>query len=157
MRPAAAVLVFAVAFLAACNGADTMTKQDLIARGDAACQKREKRFAEIQAKPPTSAQDAEDQTAKLIAASEQELSVLKDLKAPDDLQPKLDRYIAAKEEAVGFLEEGLEAAKEENEQAFGEARAKTGKDQVKRLKLAREVGFKECSRPTRPGAAEGGR
>jgi hypothetical protein len=57
------------------------------------------------------------------------------------------RYLNAREQGIALLKKGLAAAQGGNAQAYAAAQAAITKGQVKRLKLARAVGFTECSRP----------
>ncbi len=83
----------------------------------------------------------------MIAAYEEELADLETLSVPPDLADELDRYIAARERALEPLRDGLEAARAGDAQAYAEAQAEAAAGQVERTRLARAVGFSECSVP----------
>ncbi len=141
--------VVATGALAACGGGDsqTLSKHDLIVKGDGICATGQKRFADVGQAPPTSAKQAAQQSATLVASATEELNGLKALNAPTDLQPKLDAYLKTKAEALDLLKQRKEAADKADENAYGQVNAKLAKGQPERLRLAEAVGFKKCSRP----------
>jgi hypothetical protein len=127
--------------------ADELSREELIAEGNEICAEAQAAFADLQADPPTTAREAADLTEQLIGISEDELEEIGDLDAPAELDDELDRYLDARERGIELLRDGLEAARDEDATAYAEAQASVAEDQVERLKLAREVGFTECSRP----------
>jgi hypothetical protein len=129
------------------NGGGTLTKSEFISRGDEICKNAHDQFAELQKNPPTTADEAAALTQKLIDISESELSQLRDLNAPAAVQSSLDKYLGSREQGIAILKKGLAAAQNGDARAYAAAQAETAKTQVKRLKLARAVGFNECSRP----------
>lgn len=157
LRWTAPFLLIALAPLAGCGGgSETLSEQELIAKGDAACQQGQKRFAEIGQLRPQSAEQAGEVTAKLIASAKVELGKLKALEPPAELEEKFNAYLAAKEEALEILEKRKAAADRADEGAYGRLGNRLAKGQPQRLKLAQAVGFKHCSRTVTPEAAEGG-
>jgi hypothetical protein len=157
-RPAVAVLgalglLAAIAALAAVfdvgpfenEGGSSLTKAEFIAKGDRACKRAHDQFAELQQTPPNSAEGAVALTQNLIEISENELSQIRSLDAPPELEGALDRYVAAREEGIAILERGLEAAQDRNQRAYAGAQADIAAGQVERLELAQAVGFSECS------------
>jgi hypothetical protein len=150
-RPVAigALVVLAV-LVAGCGpfgGDDELTQGEFVAQGDEICRKGRAQFAELQQQPPRTPKAAADLTGQLIEITEQEISKLRGLDAPSDLQEALDRYIEAREQGLAILREGEAAAEREDATAYARAQAEIAKGQVKRAKLARGVGFTECSRP----------
>jgi hypothetical protein len=142
----AAVLIAAIVFDLG-PFADELTEQDLIAKGDEICSEAHDAFTDLQQRPPTTARAAADLTEQLIHISEDELDQLRDLNAPAELDDELDRYLASREEAIDLMHDGLDAANDDDAFAYADAQAKIAAGQVERLKLARAVGFTECSRP----------
>jgi hypothetical protein len=124
---------------------ETLTEAEFIARGDRICERAHDQFAELQAEVPNSAEGAIALTHNLIEISENELDEMRALSAPPDAQEALDRYLEAREEGIDLLEQGLEAAKDGDAQAYAQAQAKIASGQLRRLNLARAVGFSECS------------
>ena len=123
----------------------SLTKTEFIAKGDQACKRAHGQFAELQKKPPNSAEGAVALTQNLIEISQNELSQIRALDAPPEVQPALERYLRAREQGIALLEQGLEAAQDRNARAYADAQAEVAAGQVRRLKLAQEVGFSECS------------
>jgi hypothetical protein len=132
---------------------EPLTKQELIAKGDAICRQARTQFEQLQQNPPTTPQGAATLTQKLIDISESELSELRDLNPPAALKSSLDDYVGALDKNISVLKKGLKAAQQNDATGYAKAQAETVSEQVKRLQLARAVGFRECSRPV--GAAAG--
>jgi hypothetical protein len=159
--------VVAAVLVAGCGGGgstsptttsgEPLTKQELIAQGDAICRQALEKFRQLQQNPPTTAEDAATLTQELIDITETELAQLRDLKPPASIQSSLDAYLKALETNIAVLKQGLKAAQQNDAPGYAKAQAKTVSQQVQRLSLARAVGFKECSRPagTAPGSAAG--
>jgi len=133
---------------------EPLTKQELIAKGDAICRQARTQFEQLQQNPPTTPQGAATLTQKLIDISETELSQLRDLSPPAVLKSSLDDYVGALDRNISVLKKGLKAAQQNDATGYAKAQAETVSEQVKRLQLARAVGFRECSRPV--GTAAGG-
>jgi uncharacterized protein YhaN len=123
----------------------SLTQAEFIAKGDQACERAHEQFAELQRTPPNSAEGAVSLTQNLLEISEGELSQIRRLDAPPEVQDALDRYLRARERGIALLERGLEAARDRNAGAYADAQAKIAAGQVQRLKLAQAVGFSECS------------
>jgi hypothetical protein len=138
-------------------GGEQLTKQELIAQGDSICQRASDDFEQLQQNPPTTAEGAATLTQRLIDITETQVSQLRELTPPPALQSSLDDYLKALDKNIAVLKQGLKAAQQNDAPGYAKAQAKTVKDQVQRLELARAVGFKECSRPagTAPGSAGG--
>ena len=126
-------------------GGTSLTRAEFTAKGDQACERAHDQFAELQKIPLNSAEGAVALTQNLIEISENELSQIRALDAPPEVQPALDRYLGAREEGITLLKRGLVAAQDRNARAYAEAQAEVAAGQVRRLKLAEAVGFTECS------------
>jgi hypothetical protein len=127
------------------DGGTSLTRAELIAKGDQACEQAHGQFAELQKNPPNSAEGAVTLTQNLIEISENELSQIRALDAPPAVQPALDRYLRAREQGIALLKQGLEAAQDKTARAYARAQAEIAAGQVRRLKLAEAVGFSKCS------------
>jgi hypothetical protein len=125
---------------------DELSKAKFTAEGDRICVQAHDQFAELQKAPPNSAEGAATLTEDLIEISEGELDQIRSLNVPAAVEPALERYLRAREEGIAILKQGLQAAQDENASAYATAQAKIAKGQLRRLKLARAVGFTECSR-----------
>ncbi len=140
------------------GGAETtttapLTRAEFVAKGDDICRQAAERYGQLQQEPPTTSAGAADQTRKLIAITGDELAQIKALSPPAELTAALDRYLGARERGVAILKQELKAAQSNDPGAFAAARATMAAGQVARLRLARAVGFEDCSRP---GAAASG-
>jgi predicted transcriptional regulator len=157
IRVAAFAAAVSAVVLAGCGGGgsststaasgEALSKQELIAKGDAICRQAREQFQQLQQNPPTTAEDAAALTQKLIDITESELSQLRQLTPPASAESSMDDYLKAMEKNVGVLKQGLKAAQQGDATGYAEAQAKTVSQQVERLQLARSVGFNECSRP----------
>jgi hypothetical protein len=123
----------------------SLSKAEFIAKGDEVCKRAHDQFAELQKKLPNSAAGAVDLTQNLVEISENELSQIRALDAPPQVQEALDRYLRAREQGIAVLKRGVQAAEERNARAYADAQAEIAAGQVRRLKLAQAVGFSECS------------
>lgn len=137
------------------EGTSTLTEAQFAARGDEICKRAHDKFAELQKTPPNSAEGAVTLTQNLIEISQEELSQIHSLEAPADVLPALNRYLQAREQGIALLQQGLQAAQDENATAYAEAQAKIADGQLRRLNLARAVGFTECSRVSGGNAGTG--
>jgi hypothetical protein len=149
--PAGAVAALAATALLAGAGcgedAEPVTAAELVSRGDAICAEGRQRFAEVQSEAPPNATAAAAQTAELVQIATDELNELREIRPPEELREPYDRYLEARGRALELLERGQEAAEDQNAEAYGKAQAEAAAAQAERLKLARAVGFKQCSRP----------
>jgi hypothetical protein len=132
---------------------DALGEDEFIARGDEICRVARERVAEVQRDLPTSRQESARFTADLIGILDQEVGELRALDPPDEKREAFDRYLRAREEAIGFLRDGLEAAQRNDAEAYAEAQADVAAGQVERAELAQQVGFTECGRPLTGGPA----
>lgn len=131
---------------------DAPSGEEFVQRGDEICASAQDQVAELRREPPTNPAQSARFTQELIGISEEEVAQLEDLEAPEERQDVFERYLRAREQAIGFLHEGLEAAKSEDAAAYAEAQANVAKGQVERAELAQQVGFRECSGPLGGGA-----
>ena len=149
VRLAALVIALAaVAAVAGGCGSDTeqVDAEELIKRGDEICAEGRKRFDEVLAQAPANAAGAAEQTDELVTIATGELNELRNIRPPDELRERYDRYLEARGRALELLEQGRDAAEDKDADAYGQAQAKAAAEQPERLKLARAVGFKQCSK-----------
>jgi hypothetical protein len=130
----------------------TLTKASFAARGDAICKRAHDQFAQVQPSPPITPQKAVALQEELIEISESELSQIRGLDVPPDVQPALDRYLRAREQGIALLRRGLRAAEDKDAFAYEAIKQRVAAGQVHRLKLAQAVGFGVCSRPVAQGS-----
>ena len=78
------------------------------------------------------------------------LVVLIVLAAIFDLGPLaalVNRYLDARDRGIDALEAGADAAREEDGDEYRALKRELARSQHERLRLARRIGFSECSRP----------
>lgn len=141
----AAIAIVAAIFVF--GGDDELSEAEFLAQGDEICRSAHDEFGELQGDQPQTASQAAELTARLIDISRQELEDIEDLNAPDELDEPLSAYLASREEGIEQLQKGFEAAEDKDAFAYATAQAKVASEQLDRLRLARAVGFKVCSRP----------
>jgi hypothetical protein len=144
----AALILAAAAIAAGCGGGggDPLTAEQLLAQGDEICKQNQLRFTEIQSAPPNNAADAVDLTDQLIDSASEELDGLHDLTPPPDLDDAYSAYLDAKQDALDRLEEGNEAAKDQDAKRYADLQDQNANSVPERLRLAKAVGFKVCGR-----------
>ncbi len=157
---AAASLLVAFVLLPGCGGGGqetgggALTKAEVISQGDAICKQAREDFLAAEPPAPTSPDRAAALQRALIRTSEEEVSRIRALAAPPEVEPALDRYQRARERGIALLKRGLEAAEREDLSSYAAAQRRVASGQLDRLNLARQVGFVDCSRPG--GASSGG-
>jgi hypothetical protein len=150
LRRATALGLILVATVAGCGEKEepaAPSGASAIAEGDEICAEAQAEVEELRAEQPRTAQDAARLTEGVIAAYEDELAALEALAVPSELADELDRYVEARERGLAPLRDGLEAARAGDARAYAEAQAEAAAGQVERTRLARAVGFSECSVP----------
>jgi hypothetical protein len=126
---------------------EELPARELISRADGICRKGVERFAEIQSRTPSSANEAGAQTADLVEVASGELDELRALSPPEDLARPYEAYLESRATALDQLERGRDAAADDDSAAYVEARNEANAGQPQRLKLAKAVGLKSCSQP----------
>ena len=133
---------------------EELARAELIARGDEICERAHEAFVELQAEQPQTAREAHELTDQLVGIAEDERDEVADLNGPDDVDELVDRYLDAREEGIDALRAGRDAADADDADAYSEAQAELASAQADRHRLARDVGFSECSRPLELASAE---
>jgi hypothetical protein len=126
---------------------ETLTEQQFITRADEICADSRDRFREAQRERPETAIQAQAQTERLIATAEQELADVENLNEPGSLSEPLSRYLTARDNGIELLRKGLEAARDNDGEAYAQAQLELARGQLGRMRLAQQVGLSECSRP----------
>jgi hypothetical protein len=126
---------------------EELSRAELIARGDEICERAHDAFGELQAEPPRTAREAHDLTDQLVGIAEDERNEVAELDGPDDVDGLVDRYLEARDDGIDALRAGRDAADADDADAYAEAQAEVSAAQDERRRLARQVGFRECSRP----------
>jgi hypothetical protein len=146
-----AVVGAAVAIAALWPFGGELTRAELVAQGDEICAQARNDFEAFQERPPRTAREAADLTRRLVDVAEDELDAIDDLNRPADLDSEIERYLAAREEGIELLRDGAAAAEAGEQRRYEAAQAELDAGQRFRRRLAREIGFRECSRPIDPG------
>jgi hypothetical protein len=129
------------------GGGGTLTAEQFAHQGDEICASSQGQVAEVQRHPPTSRQESVRFAGSLIEIFDEEVARLTELDPPENRQIAFDRYLDAREEAIGLLERGRQAAEENDPRGYADAQAEVASGQVERAELAREAGLTGCSRP----------
>ncbi len=127
-------------------------EQEFTSSADAICVEARHRLAELQRDLPKTARQQARFTEDLLHVYRGELSHLQALVPPAEREAAFKRYLRARDRAIGYIEDGLGAAKAGNALAYADAQARVAKEQVERTNLAEQAGFTECSRPLRSSA-----
>jgi hypothetical protein len=135
------------AFAIGCGGDSELSRADFIEEADRVCERSSGEFARIQRTGPSTAQQAEEQTQELIDVSEQALDELREIEPPSDLSGGYERYLAARERAIGYLEQGRDAAADADQRAYAAAKRRAARGAAERYQRARDVGLIACARP----------
>jgi hypothetical protein len=143
-----AVCVVAAALVGGCGGDSELSREDFVAKADRVCEQTSGEFARVQRVPPTSAKQAEKQVQALIDVERGALEELRNLEPPAGLRSRYERYLESRDRALRFLEDGREAASNNDPQAYNAAKREAAAEQAQRLQLARRVGLRRCSRPS---------
>jgi hypothetical protein len=127
---------------------DELTVEEFIAQGDAICGRAHDEFHRLQERAPLTAPDAAELTGGLIEVAAEERDAIADLSEPESLAEPLARYLDARDRGIDLLHEGQQAAEDADPAAYEDLQvelASTPRDP--RYDLARELGFRECSKP----------
>jgi hypothetical protein len=155
MRPVLPIAVAAAlacgATLSGCGGGGEGTTVDaagFVAAADRVCRQTQREFDQVQSTATTTPEQVERQVEGLIDVAEQALAELRKLDPPEASASAYDRYLDSREEVLGHLEDGRDAAADRDAQAYAEAKRKAAAGAATRLSLAREAGLGDCSRPS---------
>lgn len=141
----AAAVVAGVAALAGCGGLDA---GEFASRADSICRDGQRDFARIQERPAGDARAYALQTEALLKVADAELAELRSLDPPGSVQPGWSDYLQARSRAVGFMRQGLEAAKSGDSKAFLAAQDRANDQTPKRAAAAEKAGLEVCGAGT---------
>lgn len=127
------------------DGGSDGGSSEFAAAADQVCEQVEQRFEEAQRETPRSFDEAVQVTEALVQIASQGDEVLGSLSPPEAEAAAFERYLDSRAEAVGFLETALEAARDEDGQAYEDARSALNDGSAKRSKLARQAGLVGCA------------
>jgi len=126
---------------------DELSVAEFVAQGDEICTQAHEEFLDLQTGPPRTAVDAAELVGALIVVAEEEREAIAELEPPASLTEPAARYLEARVRGIDELREGLAAAEAEDAAAYEQTQADLEESQARRFEAAREVGFKECSKP----------
>jgi hypothetical protein len=140
--------IASIAALVSCGGRGSTSPKDYMAEANRACRDTQQQLDRIQHTLPRTANQAEKQAAALVDVSQQALDDLHRIKPPDDLKDAYRRYLAAREKAIGYIEDGRDAAAGNDPKAYAQAKRRVAAQQATRRQLALRAGLRFCSRPS---------
>ena len=124
-----------------------LARGELIARGDEICREAHEAFLDLQRRPPGTAGDAAELTARLADIAAGEGEELRTLNGPPEFSTEIDAYVAARAEGIEALRAGEEAAEARDSEAYAAQQEELADSQRERHRMARRIGFAVCSRP----------
>lgn len=141
-----ALPLVALAVLAGCGG--PLSAEQLAQQADAICRSEQQRFGEVQGAKPVGMAEKLAQAEALIDVAQDEVSQLRALEAPPELETEFQRYLIAREDGIGLLVQGREAARRGDKRAYQVAQDTSVDRASVRRALADALGFQVCG----PGA-----
>ena len=131
---------------------EELSRGELIVRADQICEEANRAFEDQQSKPPQTPDQAAELTDHLVGIAEDESKQLAELEHPAEVDAQLEAYLKARDRGIEILKQGHDAADDGNADAYIQAQAELADTQRERRKLARAIGFSQCSRPL-PGVS----
>lgn len=147
----AVTAVATVAILAGCGGAHLELDLELDAgseypaAAEQVCAEVSKRFAQAQGDTPRSFEQAEELMSALSEVARQGQGALEQITPPPERAKAYERYLASRAEVVILLEGGLAAAREQDGEAYQQARDDAAAGARERARLAKAAGLRECA------------
>lgn len=140
----------AIAVLVSCGDDGSPSVTEFRADANRVCRDAERELDRIQSTAPNSASQAEEQARAVADVSQKALDNLRKIEPPEELKASYDRYLAAREEGIGFIEESRDAAADNDIEAYVRGKTRLAEGQPARRQLALELGLGSCSRPSLP-------
>lgn len=119
----------------------------LVARGDQICKRARDAFVGQQREQPRTARQAAELAERLTGIAEDESGELGDLHGPAGLEQRVDAYIEERKRGIDALRAGAEAAGADDSDGYAKAQADAESNRRDAERLARAIGFRQCSRP----------
>ena len=146
----AVVAVCAALLLGACGGGGDASPDEFRSQANKVCRDIEQQVDKIQQTLPVTAEQAEKQADAIVDVSDQALSNLRKIDAPEELQAAYDRYLEKREKAIEHVEKAREAAADKDSGAYARAKRQLAAGQPTRRQAALRLGLGSCSRPSLP-------
>jgi len=126
----------------------TLTKAQLIAKGDEICADSQDTFASYRDTFPSGESEASVPYSRLLVTiSNRAITRFNELTPPPALKQPYEAYVKTQEEVGGWDMDALRAAEAEDLTAYLKARETRDETLPERERLADAVGFKVCSQP----------
>ncbi len=124
----------------------TLTKAELISRGDAICEDSRQTYLDYRDEFPTGeTEPSVGYSQLLVGISSRAVRRFNELAAPPSLARPYRRYVDSQEEVRRWDRDALKAAQAEDEAAYLAAREDRNASEPERQRLSEAVGFKTCS------------
>jgi serine/threonine protein kinase len=124
----------------------TLTRSELIERGDAICTDSRDTFLGYRGEFPTGeSEPSVGYSRLLVGISSKAVRRFNALVPPPQLRKPYERYVESQEEVRGWDQDALKAAEAGDETAYLAARGTRNDTDLERQQLAEAVGFKVCS------------
>jgi hypothetical protein len=143
-------LVAAAVLQGGCGGSDSATPEQFRADANKVCRDLERNLDRIQGRLPQTADQAEEQASAIVDISQQALDNLRKIEPPEELRDSYDRYLRARERAIGFAEDSRDGAADNDADAYARGKRRLAAGQPERRKQALQLGLNACSRPSLP-------
>ena len=139
MRTHAAVALLLL-LVAGCGGG--LSKDELVAKGDAICKRVNTRMAKEP--DPKSAADLERLAKRTVAISDPAIKDMEALEPPDELEKDFDKFVASLKKQRDLTKKIGEAAGAGETAKIESIAGEAQKAQGEYRKLSDKIGFKEC-------------
>jgi serine/threonine protein kinase len=124
----------------------TLTRSELINRGDAICTDSRETFLGYRGEFPTGESEPSVGYSRLLmAVSSKAVGRFNELVPPPEVRRAYEHYVKSQEEVKGWDQDALKAAEAGDEAAYLAARETRNQTDAERQQLAETVGFKVCS------------
>ncbi len=141
--------VAAILLVASCGGGGSSTPPDQFqSEANQVCKDAQQQFDRILKTTPRTADQAEKQAAALVDVSQQALDNLRQIDPPSQIKDAYNRYLDAREQAIGYIDDAKNAAADHDGTAYVKAKRQTATTQPRRRQLALAAGLKSCTLPS---------
>ena len=127
---------------AGCGSSNTLTKAELIEKGDKICETYKEKTDKIQ--PPKNFQDLEKSTEQVKQNAQEAFDDFSDLNPPKDDEGTIDEFLSIKEELIGQMDEVIKAAADQDAAKVQKIVQEGTEKGDKSKEIASEYGFKVC-------------
>jgi hypothetical protein len=147
--------------LAGCSGGgdERLTGDEYIRQADAECERSQRLASELDELPSERDEDFAELSKRLHEIARDELSDLRELEPPEELESEVDEWLGLREERLRLSESLTDALLEGDDERELERVFRALAENDKRSnEIGREIGFRACTHPpdedayhTRPG------